>query len=259
MRATAARIRQWLAWPEAYGLSVPGDGDPEGPRRPVRPGDIAVLCHRRDELDAMRRELDRLGIPSVYSGDSSVLLSPAAEDMHAILVACASRRSAQFAAGAAMTRALGATADDIRSRRESWIGAIRTCARALERSGIDAALVELLERPIPHGRAGADADASTPTHQTALHLASREASTGPDFLSRLVLVTRETNACDAAGRTALHYTALSTVNDGRALELAEVLLKYANIDPRDADSEGRSAAEVAEARGKAELDDDIPF
>lgn len=102
-------------------------------------------------------------------------------------------------------------------------------------------------------RAGADADASTPTHQTALHLASREASTGPDFLSRLVLVTRETNACDAAGRTALHYTALSTVNDGRALELAEVLLKYANIDPRDADSEGRSAAEVAEARGKAEL------
>lgn len=160
MRATAARIRQWLAWPEAYGLSVPGNGDPEGPRRPVRPGDIAVLCHRRDELDAMRRELDRLGIPSVYSGDSSVLLSPAAEDMHAILVACASRRSAQFAAGAAMTRALGATADDIRSRRESWIGAIRTCARALERSGIDAALVELLERPIPHGRAGADADRS---------------------------------------------------------------------------------------------------
>jgi hypothetical protein len=57
------------------------------------------------------------------------------------------------------------------------------------------------------------------------------------------------NACDAAGRTALHYTALSTVNEGRALELAEVLLKYANIDPRDADSEGRSAAEVAEAAG----------
>lgn len=160
MRAAAARIRQWLAWPEPCGLCVPEHGDPEGPRRPVRPGDIAVLCHRRDELDAMRRELDRLGIPSVYSGDSSVLLSPAAEDIHAILVACASRRSAQYAAGAAMTRALGATADDIRSRRESWIGAIRTCARTLERSGIDAALVELLERPIPHARAGADAGRS---------------------------------------------------------------------------------------------------
>ena len=160
MRAAAARIRQWLSLTEPSGLCVPEDGDPEGPRRPVRPGDIAVLCHRRDELDAMRRELDRLGIPSVYSGDSSVLLSPAAEDIHAILVACASRRSAQFAAGAAMTRALGATADDIRSRRESWIGAIRTCARTIERSGIDAALVELLERPIPDARAGADADRS---------------------------------------------------------------------------------------------------
>jgi len=157
MRAAAARIREWLAWPEPCGLSVPEDGDPNRPRRPVRPGDIAVLCHRRDELDAMRRELDRLGIPSVYSGDSSVLLSPAAEDIHAILVACASRRSAQFAVGAAMTRALGASADDIMSRRESWIGAIRTCARTLELAGIDAALIELLERPIPGARDGADA------------------------------------------------------------------------------------------------------
>lgn len=160
MRAAAARIRQWLAWPEPCGLSVPEDGDPARPRRPVRPGDIAVLCHRRDELDAMRRELDRLGIPSVYSGDSSVLLSPAAEDIHAILVACASRRSAQFAVGAAMARALGATADDIMSRRESWIGAIRTCARTLESAGIDAALIELLERPIPGARDGADAGRS---------------------------------------------------------------------------------------------------
>ena len=160
MRAAAARIRQWLAWPEPCGLSVPEDGDPTRPRRPVRPGDIAVLCHRRDELDAMRRELDSLGIPSVYSGDSSVLLSPAAEDIHAILVACASRRSAQFAVGAAMTRALGATAEDIRARRESWIGAIRACERTLERSGIDAALVELLERPIPDARSGADATRS---------------------------------------------------------------------------------------------------
>ena len=160
MRAAAARIRQWLAWPDPCALSIPGEGARSAVRRPVRPGDIAVLCHRRDELDAMRRELDRLGIPSVYSGDSSVLLSPAAEDIHAILVACATRRSEQFAVGAAMTRALGATADDVRMRRESWIGAIRSCARTLGRSGIDAALVELLERPLPHARAGDDAGRS---------------------------------------------------------------------------------------------------
>ena len=160
MRAAAARIRQWLAWPEPCGLSVPEGGSSDGARRPARPGDIAVLCHRRDELDVMRRELDRLGIPSVYSGDSSVLLSPAAEDIHAILVACASRRSAQHAVAAAMTRALGATAEDIASRRESWIGAIRTCARTLQESGIDAALVELLERPIPDARTGAEAGRS---------------------------------------------------------------------------------------------------
>ena len=156
MRATAARIREWLAWPAPCGLSVPAEGAEKGVRRAVRPGDIAVLCHRRDDLDAMRLELDRLGVPSVYSVDTSVLLSPAAEDMHAILAACASCRTAQLAIGAAMTRALGAAASDVRARREWWIGAIRSCAQSIERSGIDAALVELLERPIPNARAGAD-------------------------------------------------------------------------------------------------------
>ena len=156
MRATAARIREWLAWPAPCGLSVPAEGMQEGARRAVQPGDIAVLCHRRGDLDVMRLELGRLGIPSVYSVDTSVLLSPAAEDMHAILAACASCRTAQLAIGAAMTRALGATASDVRARGEWWIGAIRSCAQSIERSGIDAALIDLLERPIPDARAGAD-------------------------------------------------------------------------------------------------------
>jgi exodeoxyribonuclease V beta subunit len=160
MRATAVRIRQWLDRDGPCGLRIP-DGDAAGaPLRPVRPGDVAVLCHRRSELDAMRAELGRLGIPSVYSGDSSVLLSPAAEDIHAILVACASRRSAQYAIAAALTRSLGATSVDVRMRRDAWIGAIRSCARTLERRGIDAALVELLERPLQNARDGDDAGCS---------------------------------------------------------------------------------------------------
>ncbi|MBU3729759.1 MAG: hypothetical protein FGM37_11025, partial [Phycisphaerales bacterium] len=97
---------------------------------------------------------------SVYSGESSVLLSPAAEDVHAILVACASRRSAPYAIAAALTRSLGATSGDVRARRDAWIGAIRSCARTLERRGIDAALVELLERPVPNAREGEDAGRS---------------------------------------------------------------------------------------------------
>jgi exodeoxyribonuclease V beta subunit len=154
MRATAARIRQWLDSEGPCGLRIPDGDGADAPLRPVSPGDVAVLCHRRNDLDAMRAELDRLGIPSVYSGDSSVMLSAAAEDLHAILVACASIRSAQYAVAAAMTRSLGATSGDVRMRRDAWIGAVRSCARTLERRGIDAALVELLERPIPHARDG---------------------------------------------------------------------------------------------------------
>jgi len=160
MRATAVQVRQWLDSAGPCGLRIPDGDKADAPLRPVTPGDVAVLCHRRSDLDAMRAELDRLGIPSVYSGDSSVLLSPAAEDVHAILAACASRRSAQYAIAAAMTRSLGATSGDIRSRRDAWVGAIRACARTIERSGIDAALVELLERPIPHAREGDDAERS---------------------------------------------------------------------------------------------------
>jgi exodeoxyribonuclease V beta subunit len=160
IRATAARIRQWLSLHGSEGLSVPEDPDRGETRRPVRPGDIAVLCQRREDLDVMRRELGRLGIPSVHSGDSSVLLTPAAEELHAILAACASRRSAHLALGAAISRALGASANDVRDRRESWVGAIRSCARTLERHGVDAALLELLERPIPGARSGPDAERS---------------------------------------------------------------------------------------------------
>ena len=104
-------------------------------------------------------------------------------------------------------------------------------------------------------RAGADADATTAElQQTPLHIAAREASTSPSFLARLVLAARETSAYDAAGRTPLHYVALSAFNDPeRLLQLAEVLIRYAAIDPRDADAEGMSAADLAELRGKPEV------
>lgn len=127
-----------------------------------------------------------------------------------------------------------------------WSCLHHLCASSVDDDIKTQALAMLLQ-------AGADADATTQTHQTVLHIAARQSSTGTQFLARVIIAVRETNACDAAGRTALHYVALSTANSVHNLELAQVLIKYANIDARDADAEGRSAADVAEARGKSEL------
>ena len=111
---------------------------------------------------------------------------------------------------------------------------------------------------------GADADAITPELQIALHLAASEATTDAAFLSRIILATRETSARDSAGRTALHYVSLApppSAGSGavvasdmeRRISLVEALLRYASIDPRDVDSEGLTASDLAWSRGLADL------
>lgn len=152
--AAATRIRQWIEPGGPQGLRIPADPEHRDALRAAGPGDVAVLCQSRSDLDAMRAALERLGVPSVIAGDSSVLLSGAAEDMLAILHACASRRAVQAAIGAALTRALGATAEEVQQRRDEWVAALRECARAAQREGIDAALAGLLERPLPQARVG---------------------------------------------------------------------------------------------------------
>ena len=57
-----------------------------GDRRVV-PSDIAVIARRRIELDAVRRALDALGIPSVSRGDGNVFESREAWELSSILAA----------------------------------------------------------------------------------------------------------------------------------------------------------------------------
>ncbi|MEI7436793.1 MAG: UvrD-helicase domain-containing protein, partial [bacterium] len=69
------------------GATIQGDA----PHR-LHAGDIAVLAPERKQLEMMRRELRRLGIPSAYHTDSSVYLTDEARDLSLLLQALASAR-----------------------------------------------------------------------------------------------------------------------------------------------------------------------
>ncbi len=60
------------------------DGD-DG-RRAVGPGDIAVLCRTRRQIDMVRAELGARGVPSIAARSGSVFASPAADEWRRFLV-----------------------------------------------------------------------------------------------------------------------------------------------------------------------------
>jgi len=72
----AEQIVTWLNDPQAAFTS------PDGQREPLRPADIAVLVRTGKEADAVRRELARRAVASVYLSDKdSVLASAVAQDL----------------------------------------------------------------------------------------------------------------------------------------------------------------------------------
>jgi hypothetical protein len=196
-----------------------------------------------------------------------------AEDGEQRLLLAPLHLAARLAAGFMMESLLSAGASPTQVDGQGW-SALHHLAASTAYGASKAHALQVLQR------AGADADALTPSQQTALHLAARSPSTDAEFLSRLVLAARETMACDVVGRTALHYVALApraprpssppavdangpppsptadlaAAAATRLGELADVLLRFAAIDPRDADADGYTAAELAVSRGHRELE-----
>ena len=74
-----ARVRDLLDH-----ATIPSAGD-DGPPRPVRPKDIAVLVNRNDECTSLQAALADQGVPAVVAQGGSVLRSPAAQQMRWLL------------------------------------------------------------------------------------------------------------------------------------------------------------------------------
>ena len=119
--------------------------DGAGTWRPLRPGDIAVLCRRNADALAVRDALTGAGVPAVVSGLSSVFRTAAAEQWLTLLVALDQPGDAGRGAAAALTPFLGwdaqrlAEADD--DARDRLGERLRTWAHVLAERGV-AALLE---------------------------------------------------------------------------------------------------------------------
>ncbi|MBD3947586.1 UvrD-helicase domain-containing protein [Nocardioides ganghwensis] len=78
--------------------------------RELRPGDIAVLAARRNELDAVQHALAQVGVPSVVNAGGSVFHTPAAGEWVALLEALEQPHRADRVRAAALTSFFGHTA-----------------------------------------------------------------------------------------------------------------------------------------------------
>jgi exodeoxyribonuclease V beta subunit len=116
---------------------------PDG-SRPVEPGDVAVLVRKRLHIGPVREALERVGVPSVLAGATSVFETPAAADWLWLLQALEQPHRPGRVRLAALTPLLGLTADRLDDRATTGTGGfLRELAGLFERSGF-AAVVERL-------------------------------------------------------------------------------------------------------------------
>lgn len=127
--------------------SVP-DTDIDGVvRRPVGPGDIAVLVRTRSQIDVVRAALDRVGVASVLAGGTSVFGTQSATDWLWVLRALEQPHRSDRVRLAACTPILGCTAADIDSGGADLVGRVsaqlREAARLFARAGFAAVYEKL--------------------------------------------------------------------------------------------------------------------
>ncbi|WP_039797882.1 UvrD-helicase domain-containing protein [Nocardia araoensis] len=116
-------------------------------RRPVGPGDIAVLVRTRSQIDVVRAALDRVGVASVLAGGISVFATDSATDWLWVLRALEQPHRGDRVRLAACTPLLGVTAAEIDSGGADLVGRVsaqlREAARLFTRAGFAAVFEKL--------------------------------------------------------------------------------------------------------------------
>ncbi|MGK8556913.1 UvrD-helicase domain-containing protein [Nocardia gipuzkoensis] len=111
-------------------------------RRPIGPGDIAVLVRTRSQIEVVRAALDRVGVASVLAGGTSVFATSSATDWLWVLRALEQPHRGDRVRLAACTPLLGVTAAEIDSGGADLVGRVsaqlREAARLFTRAGFAA-------------------------------------------------------------------------------------------------------------------------
>ncbi|MFG3615444.1 UvrD-helicase domain-containing protein [Nocardia sp. NPDC047654] len=114
----------------------------ETARRPVGPGDIAVLVRTRSQIDVVRAALDRAGVASVLAGGISVFATSSATDWLWVLRALEQPHRGDRVRLAACTPLFGVTAAEIDSGGADLVGRVsaqlREAGRLFARAGFAA-------------------------------------------------------------------------------------------------------------------------
>ncbi|NKZ71928.1 AAA family ATPase, partial [Rhodococcus hoagii] len=121
--------------------------DLNGVTRPVEPGDVAILAGTNAQIALVREALDRVGVPSVLAGGTSVFETPAATHWLQVLQALEQPHRPDRVRLAALTPLIGWTATDVDARSDEVVarvgGQLRELATVFAQSGF-AALFERL-------------------------------------------------------------------------------------------------------------------
>ena len=75
--------------------------------RPIGPGDLAVLCRTRQQVDMVRDQLGLRGVPSVAARTGGVFATPAAEDWRRFLLAVERPNRTDYVRMAALSKLVG--------------------------------------------------------------------------------------------------------------------------------------------------------
>ena len=81
--------------------------------RPIGPGDIAVLCRTRRQVETVREELGRRGVPAVVARTGGVFATPAAEQWRRFLLAVERPSRTGFVRMAATTPLVGLSLGEV--------------------------------------------------------------------------------------------------------------------------------------------------
>jgi exodeoxyribonuclease V beta subunit len=260
--ASAERVVTWLNDPEA-GF----DGGSEGFVR-LRPADIAVLVRTGQEAEAVRRELRRRGVSSVFLSDRhSVFASPEAADLLRWLRAVAEPLDAHLVRAALATVTMARSLDELATLADDdTVFDQRTeDLRELHRTWLGQGVLTMLRQTL-HVLSLPSRWLALPDGERRLtnylHLAEllQAASTHLDNEHALVrwLAERIADGADGADEQIVRLESdadlvkVITVHKSKGLEYPVVLLPFATA-VRSARPRGPAAVSVMGANGEREL------
>ena len=114
----------------------------DGPARPVEPRDIAVLVRTGKQGELVRDALDRVGVPSVVAGGTSVFETPSATEWLWLLQAMSQPHRSPLVRLAALTSIIGRTAAELDAAGEDIVtevsGQLRELAALFAQAGFAA-------------------------------------------------------------------------------------------------------------------------